>query len=494
MNKNPEISVIVSVYNGEKYLNQCIDALVFQQNFENYEIIIVNKASTDRTPDIIALYEKQYPDKVRGINADYSPNAAMGRNVGVRAAKGDYVCFCDVDDFYELNALQNISEYIAEQESPLDIIIFGINIRNENKIIRRASTAKFTDKVSYLSDNDLITFWRTAIRREYMLSQKEVSSYISDDIGTMPIYICNAKKIGFLNKCLYNYRTSTGISNVKDNRAEFKLEILQCFDQILSDCNESDRELIGSFIAGKFINAYRSAWNIRDKLLEWLMAHRDIVVENKYVKNNASRYKYLCDILKSVPANNIPKIVYLNGFGGRNKKRIKYVKSGAFLADEAEVIVLDQTTCDVSEAPNYKKALAQKEYDYLGHYFALKRIMETGGFYIGNQIEFVASLNSKVRYNAVFSWLDTNSFSDQIFGAKPKADIIAELLRTYEITDYYENCFEPLSHRIKTVFCALFGTMEFTDSPITIKGININPPSIFVIPMQGVQSISRHNF
>ncbi|MBR5314219.1 MAG: glycosyltransferase [Clostridia bacterium] len=101
-----DISVIIPVYNGEKYLNACLDSLLNQTKKE-IEIIAVNDGSTDSSLDILYSYADKYPAKVRVIT---QPNQKQGaaRNNGINNARGEYITFVDCDDYLKENALETM--------------------------------------------------------------------------------------------------------------------------------------------------------------------------------------------------------------------------------------------------------------------------------------------------------------------------------------------------------------------------------------------------
>ena len=97
MKKNIKVSVIVPVYNVEKYLNQCLDSLV-NQTLEDIEIIVVNDGSPDNSQSIIDDYVKRYPKKVFSY-IKKNGGLSSARNFGVEKAKGEYLAFVDSDDY-----------------------------------------------------------------------------------------------------------------------------------------------------------------------------------------------------------------------------------------------------------------------------------------------------------------------------------------------------------------------------------------------------------
>lgn len=112
-------SVIIPVYNVEKYLQQCVDS-VLKQTFQDFEMILVDDGSNDESPEIC----DEYAEKDSRIRVIHKPNGGQStaRNAGYRVAKGDYIAFLDSDDFYiHDHVLSQIAEKCAS--SP-DIVVF----------------------------------------------------------------------------------------------------------------------------------------------------------------------------------------------------------------------------------------------------------------------------------------------------------------------------------------------------------------------------------
>ena len=86
----PKISVIIPVYNVEKWLNKCVDSIL-SQSYENFEVILVNDGSTDKSKDICDSYSKK-DNRVRVLNIKNS-GQSVARNIGLKEAKGDYILF-----------------------------------------------------------------------------------------------------------------------------------------------------------------------------------------------------------------------------------------------------------------------------------------------------------------------------------------------------------------------------------------------------------------
>ena len=115
-------SVIVPIYKVEEYLERCIDSIL-NQTFTDFEVILVDDGSPDRSPQICDAYAKK-DQRVRVI---HKPNGGLvsARNAGIFAAEGDYITYVDGDDWIKSNLLQFVYDRIAESSVPVDMVIFS---------------------------------------------------------------------------------------------------------------------------------------------------------------------------------------------------------------------------------------------------------------------------------------------------------------------------------------------------------------------------------
>ena len=123
---NPQISVIVPIYNVEKYLAKCIDSII-NQTLTNIEIILVNDGSTDNSRKIIDKYDK----KDSRIKVIHKKNGGQGsaRNAGLDIAKGEYIGFVDSDDWIDSNMYENL--YNAAISNNADIVVCNRKVFDE---------------------------------------------------------------------------------------------------------------------------------------------------------------------------------------------------------------------------------------------------------------------------------------------------------------------------------------------------------------------------
>ena len=107
---NQLVSIIINCKNSEKYLNECIDS-VLTQTFSNYEIVIINNFSTDRTKEIILSYSDS---RIQYFETKSHLNLGAARNIGLEMSKGEYIAFLDSDDTWYPNKLELILKKFTE--------------------------------------------------------------------------------------------------------------------------------------------------------------------------------------------------------------------------------------------------------------------------------------------------------------------------------------------------------------------------------------------
>ena len=117
---NEKISIIVPIYNEEKYVKQCLESLI-NQDFDEYEIICIDDHSTDNSNQIVREFQK-ISNRIKLILHSSNQGLSSARNTGLKAAHGEYVLFVDSDDMLLDNALKII--YKNMQENELDILSF----------------------------------------------------------------------------------------------------------------------------------------------------------------------------------------------------------------------------------------------------------------------------------------------------------------------------------------------------------------------------------
>ena len=146
-----KVSIVIPVYNTEKYLKQCIDS-VKNQTYEDLEILLVDDGASDASPKICDDYAKQ---DVR-IQVIHKQNGGLSdaRNTGIKFSKGEYVLFLDSDDYWDSKLLETMYKYILCYQS--DLIIFRYNIVNENGNFKEINPCAHSILYHYGSNKEFI--------------------------------------------------------------------------------------------------------------------------------------------------------------------------------------------------------------------------------------------------------------------------------------------------------------------------------------------------
>jgi glycosyltransferase involved in cell wall biosynthesis len=126
---NPKISVIIPAYNSERYLEKCLDS-IFNQTFQDFEVILVNDGSTDSTRLIGERYASARSNMI--LVSQENRGLSCARNTGLDVCHGEYVAFCDSDDYVEPDWLQCYMETISE-DRVCDMVVQGLIIDCDNR-------------------------------------------------------------------------------------------------------------------------------------------------------------------------------------------------------------------------------------------------------------------------------------------------------------------------------------------------------------------------
>lgn len=130
MEKRIRVTIIVPVYNTEKYLERCIESLI-NQSLQDLEIILVNDGSTDNSLNIIRKYERA-DERIKVIDKENS-GVSASRNCGMEEAKGEYICFVDSDDWIELDMVSALYQYNENLNCEIAMCTYSKEYENHSK-------------------------------------------------------------------------------------------------------------------------------------------------------------------------------------------------------------------------------------------------------------------------------------------------------------------------------------------------------------------------
>lgn len=205
----PLLTVVIPVYNVEKYLNRCIESILLQE-WKNYDILLVDDGSTDRSPQICDDYVKAY-DFISVIHKE-NGGLSEARNTGISQAKGEYVYFPDSDDWLEPDAFMALAEVLESQK--FDIISFNREFvkGEEDAIVSEPEvTQVFKGKdafVQMLKHSYITGFANDKIYRKSLFIDNNIlfpKGKYYEDLGTNYKLFLSAKKVYATNQKYYHY-------------------------------------------------------------------------------------------------------------------------------------------------------------------------------------------------------------------------------------------------------------------------------------------------
>lgn len=225
---NDSVSIIVPVYNVEKYVSVCIDSIV-HQSYRNIEIILVDDGSTDKSGVICDKWQK----KDRRIKVIHKKNGGLSsaRNVGLDNAHGEYISFIDSDDFIKEDMLSSLIKEMKNYECDIVCCNYFYYSNNNKQLhnvqIKENKLYSSTEAINNLFYDGYYKFyaWNKLYKRSlfgYQIRYPEGKLF--EDITTTYKLFKKSNNILFLNRALYFYRVrQNSITNVKFNNRTYEM-------------------------------------------------------------------------------------------------------------------------------------------------------------------------------------------------------------------------------------------------------------------------------
>ena len=233
----PKVSIIIPVYNVEKYLRQCLDSVV-NQTLKDIEIICVDDGSTDSSPAILAEYAAK-DQRVKVLTREKS-NAGAARNAGMAVATGEYLGFVDSDDWCEATLFEKA--YVRAVETVADLVFWRYHpydVRIERDGVANVFPARLAGPVDgfdvkELGDDLFSTFnpapWNRLVRMTFVRGQRLSFQEIdrSNDVCFGCLALATAKRIAVVDEPLYHYRIGM-IGNLQKTNDQTPLVVLKAW-------------------------------------------------------------------------------------------------------------------------------------------------------------------------------------------------------------------------------------------------------------------------
>lgn len=291
------VSLIIPVYNVEKYLPQCLDSVI-TQTYRDLEIILVDDGSTDNSGTICDEYARK--DERLKVYHTANHGLSAARNYGLDRAKGEYIAFLDSDDWFAQNAIQSF--LTTAQETNADIVACRfyqeyVGLTTENPGPLEPFIALGDEVLSSLVLERRVnnTAWNKFYRASLFETVRFPEGIIFEDIATTWRIFSNCEKLAYIPSCLIHYRKrENSLSNIRSLKSltDYWIAFKERFDMLsplseayyqrtLTDCISAIGHTWRWFAALSPAEK-RQAEPIIDEMQQFAAAHRSEILKNPF--------------------------------------------------------------------------------------------------------------------------------------------------------------------------------------------------------------------
>lgn len=428
--RKPTVSIIVAVYNTQKYLQRCLNSLVFQ-SFQNIEIIIVNDGSTDESQNIINSYAEKFPQLIVAIEKE-NGGLSSARKAGIEAANGEWVMFVDSDDWIHPCAVELMLRKQSEDDSQMVYAPYA-NVYDRSKEVGASGVVRATSEDGQVMVADVLrdgnnSFWGKLWQREFMLQNAHFYNVWHEDVAEIPALISKMERVSYVKTPLYFYYQDNGDSITKtSDYSEKRLDLFKVDDWCYRDLNlkyEHEYKIkLAKRIAinTNFKEVYdKSVIYAKDVWERYALAE----VMDELSGEEQKRLEKILALEQTV----MPEIVYVNDFDGKMAECYGEDVKRAFFKVQ-KIVPLNIENCKDDFDEFAERLLQEVRYRELGIYFACKKIYQTGGIYLSPELEITNALDMLKFNPATFCMESRQHISQDFFGGMAGSKVFEEILR-----------------------------------------------------------------
>ncbi len=228
----PKISVIIPIYNVQKYLKECLNSVI-NQTYNNLEIICINDGSQDNSLNILEEYAQK--DKRIHIINQSNQGVSAARNKGIQKASGEWIYIFDSDDFLKLTAFEELIKFTKKTKT--DLICFDwYEFYNKNRIIYKENF----DAKGNIKDSTSYTTWNLFFKNKYLKRYPEIrfpmNTHPMEDTAFNFMISNIVKNKSYLPKALLYYRQHDGMvtsrKNIENKKTNFLISCQNAINTI----------------------------------------------------------------------------------------------------------------------------------------------------------------------------------------------------------------------------------------------------------------------
>lgn len=301
-----KLSIIVPVYNAEKYLSRCLDSII-NQTFKDFELLIVNDGSTDNSKDIINEYVNN-DIRVKAFHVN-NGGVSKARNIGINNASGDYIAFVDSDDYIKPNMYEKLIDVLNKHNVEIvtsNLLINGKEIKNNIKPNIVYTKKRVYEEVLplFTYDNSIGTYeFKNKIIIKELLEKNNIRfnegfSY-QEDLMFMIEMFFNANSLYYIDEVFYEYYPiSFGLySSYRENGGMKFIEAHKLINLLISEysININKYNYENSFLYNISYYIYRTTNRVKDnkkqkQLIRDILNNETVIDSCLYLKDNATSF------------------------------------------------------------------------------------------------------------------------------------------------------------------------------------------------------------
>lgn len=292
-----ELSIIIPMYNGEKYIERCLNSIYQNNNNDSFEVLIINDGSTDKSMNIIKKCKKKYNNLI--IIDKQNEGVSISRNIGIENSRGDYIMFVDADDELKLGWYDEVKKNTNQGE---DIIYFSKHKLNDSKDNLLEYIIGCNDDEICIAGPYSKLFKRNLILRHHIQFNHKIIN--GEDMLFNIECLNHSRSIRVVNYSFYLYRIYVGQTTKQFNDYIFESD-LYFHDELKKHLDESSydiqkMEILKNYCLSNaiimlydrisYINSFQSA---KDKINKLYLQPYNMADGKSVFKTKISKLKYL---------------------------------------------------------------------------------------------------------------------------------------------------------------------------------------------------------
>ena len=279
------ISIIVPIYNVEKYLDKCLESIV-NQTYKNMEIILVNNGSTDNSLSIAKSWQYQ-DNRIKVFSID-NKGVSYARNYGIKVSNGNYIAFVDSDDWIDRDMYETLMNGIVEYDADIAQCSYYINSKNKQVLIKKGKENLLlnnTEGVINVLTADIFfpAIWNKLYKKKIITENFKKLNIAEDRLFNIEVFK-NAKSSIYIDECKYHYYQRND-SVIHQKFSEKNLDVLKSY-QIISSIIKKEYPL--------FLDLA-----LKNEIIECFVQLGSICLEKK-VNNFINEKNYILDRLNDL--------------------------------------------------------------------------------------------------------------------------------------------------------------------------------------------------